>query len=303
MAISQSDGTKCDPMQRKTQQQNYQRVAKAIEYISRCRQQQPSLHEVASEVGLSDYHLQRLFSEWAGISPKQFLQYLTKEHAKSKLQYSSVMESAHASGLSGSSRLHDLMLNFESVTPGEYKLGGQGLIIHYGVHDSPFGYCLIATTHRGLCHLSFLNSVDELSLMEQQLSHEWKGAKIIRDEQHTRHYSEQMFERDYQQKKPLNLLLKGTDFQLKVWEALLAIPEGDIVSYRHVADAIHSPTSVRAVASAIARNHIAYLIPCHRVIKSTGEFNQYRWGKERKQAMLVWEQQKSDSYQGNISGK
>ena len=268
---------------------NYIKIAAAIEYIASFRHQQPSLSEVASAINLSDYHFQRVFSEWVGISPKQFLQVLTKEYAKSQLQANSVLVSAYESGLSSGGRLHDLMVTYERMTPGEYKQKGAGLTIEYGVSDSPFGPCFIAKTQRGLCQLAFFDYPSELQALEQQLMAEWSAASLVANNNAIETIAHSLFEHDYHQKVSLHLLLKGTDFQVSVWEALLSIPDGALCSYQQVAEMIGKPSSVRATASAIARNNISYLIPCHRVIKSTGEFNQYRWGKYRKQAMLVWE--------------
>ncbi len=272
------------------QHKNYQKISKAIDYLSNNRGLQPSLSDVAGYVGLSEYHFQRLFSNWVGVSPKQFLMYLTKEYAKSRLQKSSVLQSALESGLSGSSRLHDLMVTCEGITPGEYKTLGAGLEISYGVHETPFAYCLIATTHRGVCKLSFFDDPLESDTYIQELMSEWSNAVIIRQQKDTEMLINRIFNQTgSDQTGPLNLYLKGTPFQLKVWQALLSIPSGELCSYQQVADLINAKSSVRAVASAIGKNNIAYLIPCHRVIKSTGGFNQYRWGASRKRVMITQE--------------
>ncbi|MDF1692173.1 MAG: methylated-DNA--[protein]-cysteine S-methyltransferase [Zhongshania sp.] len=268
---------------------NYQRVAKAIHYLSERQAAQPSLAELASHVGLSEFHLQRIFSEWAGISPKQFLQFLTKERAKQQLRKSSVLEAALASGLSGSGRLHDLMIKAECMTPGEYRSLGAGLQIAYSVQTSVFGYCLIAITQRGICKMAFFDEPSQEVAVLQELQQEWPAADLQRDEPALAGVFRQVFSGRGDPAAPLRVLLKGSEFQLKVWEALMAIPHGELCSYQQVAGAMGIPSSVRSVASAIARNHVAYLIPCHRVIRSTGEFSQYRWGAQRKQAMLVHE--------------
>jgi len=268
---------------------NYQRVAKAIHYLAERQREQPSLAELASYVGLSEFHLQRMFSEWAGISPKQFLQFLTKERAKQQLRSNSVLDAALDCGLSGSSRLHDLMIKTECMTPGEYRSRGAGLQVAYGVRSSPFGFCLIAQTARGVCKITFFDLPGQEAAVLQELQKEWPAAALLRDQQAVDPVFARIFSGGMHGTAPLRVVLKGSEFQLKVWEALLAIPQGEVCSYQQLAGAMGLASSVRAVASAIARNNIAYLIPCHRVIRSTGEFSQYRWGSERKQAILVHE--------------
>jgi AraC family transcriptional regulator of adaptative response/methylated-DNA-[protein]-cysteine methyltransferase len=265
---------------------HYQQIAKAIAFLNDKQSQQPELKDVAAHIGLSDSHLQRVFTEWAGLSPKQFLQFLTKQKAKTLLADNTVANAAYDSGLSTSSRLHDLMVSYESVTPGEYKSGGHGIAIHYGIHPTPFGLGLIATTKRGLCKLSFFDSLDAESEVINELHQEWPKATIQHSVDATQDIANKIFSR---KPEPLAILCKGTPFQLLVWEALLKIPEGELRSYQQVARQIGKPSATRAVASAIAKNSIAYLIPCHRVIRSTGEINQYRWGAERKQALIARE--------------
>lgn len=274
----------------KEQHANYQRVASAIRYLSDKQLTQPSLAELAAHVGVSEFHLQRIFTEWAGVSPKQFLQFLTKENAKRLLRSSSVMDSALACGLSGSGRLHDLMIKAERVTPGEYRSMGAGLQIHYGSCPSPYGLCFIAANHRGICKIAFFDEQETETNLLAELQAEWAAAELIRDDQRAASlYASAFAAKSDSTEKPITLLLKGTEFQMKVWEALLTIPSGEVCSYQQLAESMGSPSSTRAVASAIARNNIAYLIPCHRVIRGTGEFSQYRWGAERKQAMLLQE--------------
>jgi AraC family transcriptional regulator of adaptative response/methylated-DNA-[protein]-cysteine methyltransferase len=274
----------------KEQHANYQRVASAIRYLSDKQLTQPSLAELAAHVGVSEFHLQRIFTEWAGVSPKQFLQFLTKENAKRLLRSSSVMDSALACGLSGSGRLHDLMIKAERVTPGEYRNMGAGLQIHYGSCPSPYGLCFIAANHRGICKIAFFDEQETEANLLAELQAEWAAAELIRDDQRAASlYASAFAGKSDSAEKPITLLLKGTEFQMKVWEALLTIPFGEVCSYQQLAESMGSPSSTRAVASAIARNNIAYLIPCHRVIRGTGEFSQYRWGAERKQAMLLQE--------------
>ena len=275
------------------QHTNYLRISRAIIYLAKARDGQPNLDQLAQHMGLSEFHLQRLFSLWVGISPKQFVSFLTQQYAKNQLKKFSVSDAALNSGLSGSSRLHDLMIRCEGITPGEYKKQGQGLKIVFGIHKSPFAFCLLANTKRGICKLAFFDKEEQARAYIQELKGEWPNAQIQQDELQTQSLAEDIFTRTFSNnshKKPLNLLLKGTSFQLQVWQALLAIPNGNMCSYMQVAELIGKPNSVRAVASAIANNHVGYLIPCHRVIKGTGEFNQYRWGSERKKAMLITEQ-------------
>ncbi|CAA0096782.1 bifunctional transcriptional activator/DNA repair enzyme AdaA [Zhongshania aliphaticivorans] len=274
----------------KEQHANYQRVASAIRYLSDKQLTQPSLAELAAHVGVSEFHLQRIFTEWAGVSPKQFLQFLTKENAKRLLRSSSVMDSALACGLSGSGRLHDLMIKAERVTPGEYRSMGAGLQIHYGSCPSPYGLCFIAANHRGICKIAFFDEQETEANLLAELQAEWAAAELMRDDQRAASlYASAFSARPSSEGESVTLLLKGTEFQMKVWEALLTIPSGEVCSYQQLAESMGSPSSTRAVASAIARNNIAYLIPCHRVIRGTGEFSQYRWGAERKQAMLLQE--------------
>ena len=275
------------------QGEHYRKIASAIEYCVDHRADQPGLAELSSELGLSEFHLQRLFSEWVGVSPKQFLKFLTKQEAKRRLPAQSVEETALELGLSGSSRLHDLMVTCEAVTPGQVRQQGEGLAITYGMIDTPFGSGLLAQTEKGICKLGFYDVATEREQLLTELKSEWPKADFQRDDQQATVTAHRVFGRLHmgvaQDPQRLHLLMKGSPFQLKVWEALLAIPEGEVRSYQQVADAIQEPTAVRAVASAIARNHIGYLIPCHRVIRATGEFSQYRWGVTRKQAMIGWE--------------
>ena len=265
----------------------YERIARAIHYLDTHRREQPGLAELGAQVGLSESHLQREFSAWAGVSPKQFLQYLTKESAKLRLRDESVLQAALESGLSGSGRLHDLMVNCEGMTPGEYRARGRGLVIRYGVHPSPFGDCFLAMTDRGVCKLAFVDAALQRDECEHSLHDEWEAAAIERDQDATANIARQVF--DPTATGSLQLLLRGSPFQMRVWEALLSIPEGRLASYQQIAMLVERPSAVRSVASAIARNDIGYLIPCHRVIRSTGEFGQYRWGSARKQALIGWE--------------
>ena len=251
--------------------------------------QQPDLATIADHVHLSPYHFQRLFTKWAGISPKRFLQYLTVESASQILSDNSVLDSALSVGLSSSGRLHDLFVNLEAMSPGEFKTQGAGLQIHYGIHPTPFGLALIAVTKRGICHLSF---PDERYLQnpEQFLRENWKNAEIILNDSQTQPFIQQFFNSNFfQRPKPLTLLVKGTNFQIQVWRALLKIPFGETTTYQKIADDLGSPRASRAVGNAVGQNPIAYLIPCHRVIKADGKLGGYRWGSDRKAMILDWE--------------
>ena len=274
-----------------TQQGNdYERVGQAIRFLEANHRDQPSLEEIAASVHLSKYHFQRLFKRWVGVSPTQFLQYLTIEYAKLKLQESqTVLDTALDAGLSGPGRLHDLFVTFEAITPGEYKRQGAGLDIAYGYHDSPFGACLIATTSRGICGLQFVVA-GNVSANLQLLSERWPGAKLAEDPGKTQLLVDRIFApMPGDESRPFHLLLKGTNFQVNVWQALLNIPSGGMVSYGDVATYLGKPSAYRPVANAVAQNPIAYLIPCHRVISSAGRIHGYRWGATRKKAMLGWE--------------
>lgn len=273
---------------------DYQQVAKAIAYITDKANEQPTLREIASHVGASEHHFQKLFSRWAGVSPKRFLQYLTKEQVKKILLEDSVEEAAFSTGLSTKSRVYDLMVNCEAMTPGEYKRLGKDLIIQYGIHPTPFGRCFIAVTNRGVCKLAFLQEGDEQAIF-QEFESEWQLASKTKNQAATAPFIEAIFSLA-NPNKPLHLLVKGTNFQLKVWEALIDMPLGKLTSYEQIAATIDNPNATRAVGSAIGKNPIAFLIPCHRVIRKTGEVSQYRWGTTRKQAIIGWEQALLDKH-------
>ena len=282
--------------------QHYQLIEQAIQYIETNVQRQPELDEIASAIGMSEYHFQRLFTRWAGISPKRFMQFLTKEHAKELLaQSENLLDTTHQVGLSSLGRLHDLFVNAEAVTPGEYKSRGAGLTILYGLHLTPFGKCLIATTERGICHLGFVQTSEGNAI--DNLVADWKQAKMIEDYKTTAPLITRIFpdtstrlsaapktgsafdEAD----QSLKLHLRGTNFQIKVWEALLNIPTGTVATYEHIAAQIGNPKAIRAVGTAVGHNPIAVLIPCHRVIRKSGEFGNYRYGVARKKALLARE--------------
>lgn len=270
--------------------QNYYRIEKAIQYLAGNFKQQPDLEIIASQLNLSKYHFQRIFKDWAGVTPSQFLRYLTVEYAKEKLKQSqSLLVTALDSGLSSPGRLHDLFVTFEAMTPGEFKLAGQGLEIYYGHHPTPFGRCLIAVTERGICSLRFLPMEDDGAILADLMG-EWPRATFHESKGKTAEVIERIFAPvEHQDLQKLKLLLKGTNFQVRVWQGLLEIPAGMLMSYVDLAKSLGMPSSTRAVAGSVARNPIAYLIPCHRVIKKVGEIHRYRWGEARKKAMIGWE--------------
>lgn len=267
--------------------QHYKKIEQAIQYIEANWQNQPELEEIASAIGMSEYHFQRVFTQWAGISPKRFMQFLTREHAKELLAKSeNLLETTHKVGLSSLGRLHDLFVTTEAVTPGEYKSRGAGLTIRYGIHPTPFGKCLIAATERGICHLGFVETGEGNAI--DTLVENWTQAKMTEDHPFTALLVTRIFS-DLQPDSPLRLHLRGTNFQIKVWEALLNIPAGAVTTYEHIAAQIGKPTALRAVGSAVGNNPIAYLIPCHRVIRKSGDFGNYLYGSARKKAILVKE--------------
>ncbi len=269
---------------------DYGRIEQAINFLQGNFREQPRLADISATVGLSEYHFQRLFRRWAGISPKRFLQYLTGEYVSELLRNSSsVLEASLDAGLSGPGRLHDLLVNLHGVTPGELKRHGEGLEIRYGIHPSPFGDCLLSTTGRGICGLAFL-SPDSRKTTLAELQQRWPEARFREHPQTTQPIIERIFSPgDHPRGDAIDLYVQGTNFQLKVWEALLRIPPGMLVSYGDIAKRIGIPKAARAVGTANAQNPVALLIPCHRVIRKSGAFGEYRWGETRKQAMFAWE--------------
>jgi AraC family transcriptional regulator of adaptative response/methylated-DNA-[protein]-cysteine methyltransferase len=268
---------------------DYDRIAQAIRYIEQNHRRQPALDEVAKSVYLSEFHFQRLFRRWVGISPKRFLQFLTIEHAKRRLdECRSVLDATYDAGLSSPGRLHDLFVTLQAVTPGEYKQKGAGLRIAYGFHDTPFGTALLGATERGLCSLAFVDDGGEGDAIDA-LRERWALADLDEDARATAPLAERIFASGERDDRPIPLFVQGTNHQVRVWEALLRVPAGAVVSYEQLAAAAGRPDAVRAVAGAVARNQIAYVIPCHRVIRKLGAFGGYRWGTDRKRAMLGWE--------------
>ncbi len=276
---------------------DYSKVEHAIRYLSEHRAVQPGLEEVAAEVGLSAFHFQRLFQRWAGVSPKRFLQFLTVEAAKARLaEARSLLDVSHAVGLSGPGRLHDLFLRLERMTPGEYKAQAAGLTVHWGVEDTPFGPALFSTLEgkgdRGLCGLAFLQE-DTPEAAFEELRGRWPGARLEASPLRIRAVAEALRGRMLgREAEPLGVVLKGTPFQLRTWEALLRIPAGGVLAYQDVAALSGAPRAVRAVGTALGQNPIAWLIPCHRVLQATGAVGNYHWGTPRKQAILGYERAK-----------
>jgi AraC family transcriptional regulator of adaptative response/methylated-DNA-[protein]-cysteine methyltransferase len=265
---------------------DYQRVEQAIRFLDCNALRQPELREVAASAGLSEFHFQRLFLRWAGVSPKRFLQFQTAQEAKRVLRETGdLLDASFHAGLSGPGRLHDLIVNMEAVTPGEYKRRGAGLVISWGVHASPFGNCLLGLTSRGVCALEFLEPETEDDALAR-LRSQWEHARLEHAPRITAPVAARIFEPGIKRQAPLGLLVKGTNFQIKVWEALLRIPSGRITTYAGLAGSVGQPRAARAVGSALAANPIGYLIPCHRVIRNTGAFGDYRWGALRKRILL-----------------
>ncbi len=273
---------------------DYRTIEQAIRFLEANARQQPDLRDVAAAVGLSEFHFQRLFTRWAGISPKRFLQFLTKEHAKELLDRSSnLLDTTLQVGLSSLGRLHDLFVTTEAVTPGEYKSRGAGLTIRYGLHPTPFGTCLIGLTDRGICHLGFAERSEGAAVDE--LVSRWQQAEMIEDAPGTASLVEPIFDAGRRHGQPLRLYLRGTNFQLKVWEALLRVEPGAVTTYSQLAGQIGEPRAARAVGSAVGANPLPVLIPCHRVIRALGEFGNYRYGAARKLALLGWEFSKAEA--------
>ena len=297
-------------MEHMTQSDDYARIETAIRFIEEHHREQPDLDEMARQVHLSKFHFDRLFRRWAGVSPKRFLQYVTLEYAKGMLQAGNLQAVALEAGLSGTARLHDLFVTIEAMTPGEYRNGGSGLSLRYGVAATPFGDCLVAWTERGLCHLGFVpqngfavephtpgspdspNSpvtAPDLAAALDALKARWPAAALQEDAAGAEDIAARIFVPDARTARPFHLHLKGTNFQIQVWKALLQIPEGWVASYEELAGFMGNPKAFRAVASAVAANPVGFLIPCHRVIRKSGEAHNYRWGHLRKKAILAWE--------------
>ncbi|MEL7315243.1 MAG: methylated-DNA--[protein]-cysteine S-methyltransferase [Cyanobacteria bacterium J06559_3] len=269
---------------------DYARIAEAIQFIQAHRHEQPDLATIAHHIHLSEHHFQRLFSRWAGVSPKRFLQYLTVEYAKRKLAESrSLLDVSLDAGLSSPGRLHSLFVTLEAMSPGEYRAEGEGLAIRYGIHATAFGEALIAITPKGICNVQFLDA-EAITDAQAWLQQRWEQAEVIHDPTATEAVGDRLNQSLTSPiNKPLPLLVKGTNFQIQVWRALLSLPFGSLVTYQDIANRIGKPRAVRAVGTAIGINPVAYFIPCHRVIRSNGELGGYRWGLTRKSTILGWE--------------
>lgn len=268
---------------------NYKRISEAISFITTHIRQQPTLEQVAEQVHLSPFHFQRLFTQWAGVSPKKFLQFLTADYLKTKIrETNNLVEAAEIAGLSSQSRVYDLFTGIEAVTPQEFKSAGKGLQIYCGYHETPFGGCFLAVTERGICAMAF-REANELAIEKQRLAEKWNFAAITEEASKTQPYIQRIFEPHLSKLDKLHLVVQGTNFQLKVWEALLTIPPGALTTYQQIAASIQNPKAVRAVGTAIGQNPVAFLIPCHRVIRKEGQTGEYHWGSIRKKAILGWE--------------
>ncbi|OVE57515.1 bifunctional helix-turn-helix domain-containing protein/methylated-DNA--[protein]-cysteine S-methyltransferase [Chryseobacterium mucoviscidosis] len=270
---------------------DYERIAKAIDYIRSNFKLQPSLDEVAEKIHLSPAHFQKMFSDWAGTSPKKFLQFISLEHAKSLLkeEKASLFDTAYETGLSSTSRLHDLFVKIEGMSPAEYKNGGKSLNINYSFSESPFGKVIAASTEKGICYMAF--ETDQHKALGD-LQAKFPNASFFEKKDDFQNNALSIFSKDWSELNTIKLHLKGTDFQLKVWESLLTIPMGKLSTYGNLADKIGNPNASRAVGTAIGSNPVAFLIPCHRVIQSTGKIGGYMWGSERKQLIIGWESSK-----------
>ena len=276
----------------KPHESDYVRVAKSLEFLRTHSREQPTLAETAAAAKLSPYHFQKLFKRWVGISPKKYLQSLTLTDAQQHLRSGqSVLDTALHTGLSGSGRLHDLFVSLQSMTPAEYRDQGVGLTISFGIHDSPFGKCLLGVTARGICWLSFAKAETKTSQILLPLKETWPSARLAPAQKETAGLLKQIFPGEGSPPRgPLTLLVRGTDFQVRVWRALLGIPLGATMTYGDLAADIQKPRAVRAVGTAVGQNAISFLIPCHRIIRSDGAIGGYRWGSPRKEVMLEWEQ-------------
>ena len=271
---------------------NYGRIAKAIDYIKAHFKTQPNLDDVAEKIHLSPAHFQRMFTEWAGTSPKKFLQYISIEHAKRMLveERATLFDTAFETGFSSTSRLHDLFINIEGMTPAEYKNGGKNLHIFYSFADSPFGVLMTASTTKGVCYMAF---EDEEGAAFRQLVAKFPQASFQQKQDLFQEDARYIFQNDWNELQQIKLHLKGTAFQLKVWESLLKIPMGKVATYSSIAQQIGNPKASRAVGTAVGQNPVAFLIPCHRVIQASGLLGGYRWGTTRKTAMIGWESAKT----------
>ena len=279
---------------------NYQRIEKAIDFLNKNFTAQPNLNVIAENVNLSPFRFHRIFKDWVGISPKKFLQYLTLDHLREKIhETSNNIEAAELVGLSSQSRVHELFVTIESVTPQQFKTSGLGLDIYYGYHATPFGMCFIAITNKGICGLNFIDEDrrrDEFSMF----THKWHFANLLHRPDLTQPYIQKIFKPYSNEEFNFHLLVQGSNFQLKVWEALLKIPFGSVASFQEIATKIGYPNAARAVGSAVGKNPVSYFIPCHRIISINGTMGEYHLGKARKMCMIGWEMAKKESGKNRI---
>lgn len=268
---------------------DYARIAEAINFLRQRRRLQPALAELAEHLDLSPSHAQRLFSRWAGVSPKRFMQLLNVEHAKQRMaETADLLALSVEAGLSGPGRLHDLFVNLEGLSPGEYRRAAEGITIRYGFGDTPFGAAVVAHTARGICHLAFVAN-EAVEAIQRGLQQRWPAADLLRDDSSARELLQRVFARNPNAAKGLSLWVSGTNFQVQVWRALMRVPSAGLLSYGQLAALVGKPRAARAVGTAMAGNPVAYLIPCHRVLRESGDFGSYRWGGERKIAICAWE--------------
>ena len=266
----------------------YPRIEQAISFLRAHHREQPALRDLAAHIGLSESRTQRLFTHWAGISPKRFVQFLTVEHAKRRMaETADLLSLSLDAGLSGPGRLHDLFVNMEALSPGEFRRAASGVEIRYGIGDTPFGRALVAVTSRGICHLSFVGP--SATGVEGALRQAWPGSCLRSDAAGAQALLTRVFSRRPQDRGGLSLWVGGSNFQIQVWRALLQIPFAGLLSYGQLAEILGAPRAARAVGSAVACNPVGYLIPCHRVLRASGEFGDYRWGTVRKSAICAWE--------------
>ena len=268
---------------------NYYRIEKAIGYINEHFRNQPDLEAVAKFVHVSPFHFQKLFVDWVGISPKSFIQYLTLDYLRVKIKEArNMIDAADMAGLSSQSRVHDLFVKIEGMSPQQYKSAGKGLELYYGYHATPFGLCFIAVSEHGICDLHFIDEERTRNEYANFIA-KWPFAKIYHQPERTQKYIQKMFSENHKNGEKLQVVVQASDFKIKVWEALLKIPFGEVRSYQQLASQMGCPKAVRAVASAAGQNPVSYLIPCHRVITQKGTVGSFGYGKVRKLAMISWE--------------
>ena len=292
---------------RSSSAEDYGQIAQAIAYIRDNAGRQPSLEEIAFQAGLSPWHFQRKFKSWVGVSPKRFLEFLTVQHAKELLDNSaSILDASLDLGLSGPGRLHDQFVTIEAVTPGQYKRLGSGLEIYHGIHPSPFGPMFLALTDKGICELAF-GSGEVLENEARGLHRRWPAAQVFQDSKRTASTADRLFSprsgSGDGRESGFHLFVKGTNFQVNVWRALLRVPEGSLISYKQLARLTGNPAAIRATASAVGANPVSYLIPCHRILRSTGELGGYHWGIERKRALIAWDSARARSSIGSLQDR